>query len=84
MLRDDDPPAYRDRPPTMSEQDIRAFNQRGSQDESLVGRRRSPCCGHLHVRRHDNNASSTPRRPVRKGFRVELAFREVSDDVPCG
>jgi len=38
MLRDDDPPAYRDRPPTMSEQDIRAFNQRASQDESLVGR----------------------------------------------
>ena len=43
ILRDDDPPAYRDRPPTMSEQDIRAFNQRGSQDESPVGRRRSPC-----------------------------------------
>jgi dienelactone hydrolase len=38
MVLDDDPPAYRDRPPTMTEQEIRAFNQRASQDESLVGR----------------------------------------------
>ena len=38
MLLDDDPPAYRDQPSTMSERDIRAFNQRASQDESLVGR----------------------------------------------
>jgi dienelactone hydrolase len=38
MLLADDPPAYRDRPSTMSEQDVRAFNQRASQNESLVGR----------------------------------------------
>jgi dienelactone hydrolase len=38
MLRDDDPASYRERPATMSEADIRAFNQRASQDESLVGR----------------------------------------------
>ena len=38
MLLDGDPPSYRERPVTMSEADIRAFNQRASQDESLVGR----------------------------------------------
>ena len=38
MLREDDPGSYRERPVTMSEADIRAFNQRASQDESLVGR----------------------------------------------
>ncbi len=38
MVLDDDPPAYRERPLTMTEQDIRAFNQRASQDESLIGR----------------------------------------------
>ena len=38
MLRGDDPASYRERPVTMSEADIRAFNQRASQDESLVGR----------------------------------------------
>jgi dienelactone hydrolase len=38
MLLDDDPRAYRERPPTMSEQEIRTFNQRASQGESLVGR----------------------------------------------
>src|SRR5688572_18730230 len=39
MILDDDPASYRDRPVTMSEQDVRAFNQRASQDESLGGRR---------------------------------------------
>jgi dienelactone hydrolase len=38
MLRDDDPASYRERPVTMSEAEVRAFNQRASQDESLVGR----------------------------------------------
>jgi hypothetical protein len=38
MLLDDDPPAYRERPLTMTEQEIRAFNQRASQNESLIGR----------------------------------------------
>ena len=38
MLRGDDPVSYRERPVTMSEAEIRAFNQRASQDESLVGR----------------------------------------------
>ena len=38
MLREDDLASYRERPVTMSEADIRAFNQRASQDESLVGR----------------------------------------------
>lgn len=38
LLLDDDPPAYRERPPTMSEEEIRAYNQRASQNESLVGR----------------------------------------------
>jgi len=38
MVLDDDPPAYRERPLTMTDQEIRAFNQRASQGESLVGR----------------------------------------------
>jgi len=38
MILDDDPPAYRERPLTMTEQEIDAFNQRASQGESLVGR----------------------------------------------
>ena len=38
MLLPDDPPSYRERPVTMTDADIRAFNQRASQDESLVGR----------------------------------------------
>jgi dienelactone hydrolase len=38
MLLDDDPPAYRDRPLSMTEQDIRVFNQRASQNESLMAR----------------------------------------------
>jgi dienelactone hydrolase len=38
MLLDDDPATYRERPLTMTEKDISAFNQRASQDESLVGR----------------------------------------------
>ena len=38
MLLDDDPPAYKERPLTMTEQEIRAFNQRASQNESLIGR----------------------------------------------
>ena len=38
MLLPADPPSYRERPVTMSDADIRAFNQRAGQDESLVGR----------------------------------------------
>ncbi len=38
MILDGDPPAYRERPPTMTEEEIRAFNARASQNESLVGR----------------------------------------------
>lgn len=38
MLLADDPPAYRDRPMTMTEDEIGAFNQRASQNESLLGR----------------------------------------------
>ena len=38
MVLDDDPPAYRDRPATITEEEIRAFNQRASQSESLVAR----------------------------------------------
>ena len=38
MLLDDDPATYRERPLTMTEKDISAFNQRASQDESLVER----------------------------------------------
>jgi dienelactone hydrolase len=38
MLLDDDPSAYRERPVTMRDEDVRAFNQHSSQGESLVGR----------------------------------------------
>lgn len=38
MILDDDPPAYRERPLTMTEEDIKAFNQRASDGESLIGR----------------------------------------------
>ena len=38
MLLDDDPAAYRERPLSMSEPDIRAFNARASQNESLMAR----------------------------------------------
>ena len=38
MLLDDDPPAYRERPLTMTDKEIQAFNQRASQNESLIGR----------------------------------------------
>jgi Dienelactone hydrolase family len=38
MILDDDPASYRERPATITEQEIQAFNQRASQNESLVGR----------------------------------------------
>jgi len=38
MLLDNDPIAYRDRPRTMTEEEINAFNQRSSQNEQLVAR----------------------------------------------
>ena len=38
LVLDDDPPAYRDRALTMTEKEIQAFNQRASQNESLVAR----------------------------------------------
>lgn len=38
MLLDDDPPAYRTRPATMTDTEIQAFNARASQNESLVAR----------------------------------------------
>ena len=38
LILDDDPAAYRERPATITEQEIQAFNQRASQNESLVGR----------------------------------------------
>jgi dienelactone hydrolase len=38
MLLDDDPPAFRERPRTMTEPEIAAFNQRSSQSEQLVAR----------------------------------------------
>ncbi|MGI8782191.1 MAG: dienelactone hydrolase family protein [Acidobacteriota bacterium] len=38
MLLADDPPAYRERPLSMTEQEIGAFNRRASQNESLLGR----------------------------------------------
>ena len=38
MLLDNDPTVYRERPRTMTEQEIRAFNQRSSQNEQLVAR----------------------------------------------
>lgn len=38
MILDDDPPVYRDRPLSMTREEIDAFNQRASQNESLVAR----------------------------------------------
>ncbi len=38
MVLDDEPPMYRERPLSMTEQEIGVFNQRASQNESLVGR----------------------------------------------
>jgi dienelactone hydrolase len=38
MLLDNDPIAYRERPRTMKEEEIAAFNQRSSQNEQLVAR----------------------------------------------
>lgn len=38
MLLDDDPAAWRERPLTMTEKEIQAFNARASQNESLVAR----------------------------------------------
>ena len=38
MILDDDPASYRERPDTITEQEVQAFNQRASQNESLVGR----------------------------------------------
>jgi dienelactone hydrolase len=38
MLLDDDPPEYRDRPPSMAEQQVRDFNRRSSLSEQLVAR----------------------------------------------
>jgi len=38
MILDDDPAAYRDRPLSMTEAEINAFNGRASQNESLVAR----------------------------------------------
>lgn len=38
LILDDDPAAYRERSATITEQEIQAFNQRASQNESLVGR----------------------------------------------
>jgi dienelactone hydrolase len=38
MILDDDPAAYRERPPSMTEQEISSFNQRASRDESLMAR----------------------------------------------
>lgn len=38
MILDDDPGAYRERPVTMTDRDIQAFNQRASENESLVAR----------------------------------------------
>ena len=38
MILDDDPPAYRERPLSITEQEINQFNQRASRDESLIAR----------------------------------------------
>jgi dienelactone hydrolase len=38
MLLDDDPPAYRERPLSMTEKEIHAFNQRAQQNEQLLAR----------------------------------------------
>jgi dienelactone hydrolase len=38
LILDDDPASYRERPAAITEQEIQSFNQRASQNESLVGR----------------------------------------------
>ena len=38
MILDDDPPAWKERPATISAQEVRAFNQRSGQNEQLLGR----------------------------------------------
>ena len=38
MLLDDDPPAYRERPRSMTDAEIRAFNRRSGENEQLVAR----------------------------------------------
>jgi dienelactone hydrolase len=38
MLLDDDPPAWKERPPTIEAKEIAAFNSRSSQSEQLLGR----------------------------------------------
>jgi dienelactone hydrolase len=38
LILDDDPSPYRERPPSMTDKEVQAFNQRSSQNESLVGR----------------------------------------------
>ena len=38
MILDGDPPEFRDRPPVMTEQQIREFNRRSQQNEQLVAR----------------------------------------------
>jgi dienelactone hydrolase len=38
MVLDDDPPAWKERPATITPQEVAAFNQRSSQNEQLLGR----------------------------------------------
>jgi dienelactone hydrolase len=38
LILDDDPPAFRDRPLSMTDEEIQAFNRRSSQNEQLVAR----------------------------------------------
>jgi dienelactone hydrolase len=38
MLLDDDPPAWKERPPTITAAEVSAFNQRSGQNEQLLGR----------------------------------------------
>jgi dienelactone hydrolase len=38
MLLDDDPPAWKERPATITAEEVRAFNQRSGQNEQLLGR----------------------------------------------
>ena len=38
MVLDEDPPAYRERPRSMTEEEIRAFNRRSGENEQLVAR----------------------------------------------
>src|SRR5438270_1008953 len=38
MLLDDDPPAWKERPATITPQEVAAFNQRSGQNEQLLGR----------------------------------------------